>query len=380
MKKVLIPGIICSALFFISCHSSESGKEHHVRKFDSFAIIGKITGQDSGTVYIQHRQSSNEKTDSALLDHGYFTFKGRADSVEYCLLGIAENGEPRYHKGFFLQNGKISMLIKKDSLADALISGTPVQDEFNNYESTVKGKTGARSAELDKKYTVARLKKDKKTMDSLEKEYDALDSEQKKLVIDYVKAHPASYISAFELYRNFSYNPDANQLEGLYNGLDATIQSAWFGKKVNDILKKAKLTAVGETAPDFTSTDAQGKPIRLSSFKGRYVLVDFWASWCGPCRRENPAVVKAYEQFHPKGFDILGVSLDDSKADWLEAIQKDGLHWAQVSDLKGWKNDVASEYGIQGIPMNFLLDKDGKIIAKGLRGEDLAKKLQEVLH
>ena len=110
------------------------------------------------------------------------------------------------------------------------------------------------------------------------------------------------------------------------------------------------------------------------------MLVDFWASWCGPCRQENPAVVKDYHQYHDKGFDILGVSLDETKADWLEAIKKDGLNWAQVSDLKGWKNDVAVEYGIQGIPMNYLLDKEGRIVAKGLRGEDLTKKLQELLH
>jgi peroxiredoxin len=149
---------------------------------------------------------------------------------------------------------------------------------------------------------------------------------------------------------------------------------------VNNTLKKARLTAIGQPAPDFTSTATDGKEVSLSSFRGRYVLVDFWASWCGPCRRENPAVVKAYHQFHPKGFDILGVSLDNSKTSWEEAIKKDGLNWAQVSDLRGWKNDVASRYGIQGIPMNFLLDKEGRIIAKGLRGEDLTKKLAEVIH
>jgi peroxiredoxin len=379
MKRRFICGIICSAIFFAACHSSESAREPHVQKFDSFAIIGKITGQDSGTVYIQHRESASEKTDSAQLDHGYFTFKGVADGAEYCLLGIAENGEPRYRKGFFLENGKISMLIKKDSLADALISGTPVQDEFNNYESMVKGKIGARSADLDKKYKDAALKKDKSAMDSLDKEYDVLDNEQKKIATDYAKAHPGSHISAFEIYRNFSYNPDADQLGNLYGMLDTAVQSGYFGKKINDLVKKAKLTAIGQAAPDFTATDTEGKPVSLSSFKGRYLLVDFWASWCGPCRRENPSVVQAYRQYHNKGFDILGVSLDNTRADWLEAIKKDGLDWTQVSDLKGWQNDVASEYGIRGIPMNFLLDKEGRIVAKGLRGEELTKKLQEVL-
>ncbi len=118
----------------------------------------------------------------------------------------------------------------------------------------------------------------------------------------------------------------------------------------------------------------------LSAFKGQYVLIDFWASWCGPCRLENPNVLKTYRKFHSKGFTVLGVSLDDHKDKWLAAIRQDGLPWTQVSDLKGWKNEVAVQYGIEGIPMNFLLDKEGKIVAKGLRGQDLEKQLEESLH
>ncbi len=373
MKKIFIPGIIFAALFFAGCHSSESGKEKHVQKFDSFAIIGKITGQDTGMVYIMHLQLKTK--DSAKLDHGYFTFKGKADTIEYCRLVIGDQS-----KGFFLENGELSMLVKKDSLQDALISGTPAQDEYNHYQDSLVKIIDSPIAELNRNYDAAKAKKDKKVMDSLDKLYDALDNMQKKIAADYVKSHPASYIAAYEINHNFYYNPDPNQLDSLYKTLDTSVQSSFFGRAINDMITKARLTAIGNPAPAFTSSDANGKPISLSSFKNKYVLVDFWASWCGPCRQENPAVVKAYQRFHDKGFDILGVSLDTKKEKWEEAIKKDGLNWPQVSDLKGWKNDVAAAYAVEAIPMNFLLDKDRKIIAKGLRGEDLTKKLQEVLH
>jgi thiol-disulfide isomerase/thioredoxin len=178
----------------------------------------------------------------------------------------------------------------------------------------------------------------------------------------------------------FSYNPDATELQDLYSGFTPGIQSSHLGTELKKILDAALLTGVGRAAPIFTQTDTKGKPVSLLSLKGQYVLVDFWASWCGPCRAENPNVLKSYRAYHSKGFTVLGVSLDGEKHAWLEAIKKDGLPWMQVSDLKGWKNSAAVMYGIEGIPMNYLLDKDGIIVAKGLRGDDLEKKLAEFLH
>ena len=140
----------------------------------------------------------------------------------------------------------------------------------------------------------------------------------------------------------------------------------------------AKKTGIGAIAMDFTQKNTAGKPVKLSDYRGKYVLLDFWASWCGPCRAENPNVLDNYEKYHSKGLEILGVSLDEKKDAWLKAIKDDGLEWAHVSDLKGWKNDVAKEYNIRAVPSNFLIDKEGKIVAVDLRGEELTQKLQEI--
>ncbi|NSL86962.1 TlpA family protein disulfide reductase [Chitinophaga sp. Mgbs1] len=140
----------------------------------------------------------------------------------------------------------------------------------------------------------------------------------------------------------------------------------------------ARKTGIGATAMNFTQQNVKGDPVKLTDYRGKYVLLDFWASWCGPCRAENPNVLENYEKYHSKGLEILGVSLDDKKDAWVKAIKDDGLTWEHVSDLKGWRNVVAKEYNIRAVPSNFLLDKDGKIIAKDLRGEELSRKLEEI--
>jgi peroxiredoxin len=373
MKRNLF-GILSICLFsLVACHGNDSSKTKTETTDSSYAIIGKVTGLDTGIVILNHRQI--EKSDTAMLDHGYFTFKGKADTAEMCTITLVNQA-----KRFFLENGKISILIKKDSLPFALISGTKVQDEYNYFHNQVSKAVTDRISQVDKAYDSANNKKNQRAMDSLDKMYNALDLEQKQLVMDFTKSHPASVVAAYEIYANFSYNARAGQLDSLYQGLDTTVRATYFGRLIQNTVEKAKLTAIGNPAPDFTNNDANGKPVSLSSFKGKLVLLDFWASWCGPCRAENPNLVNTFNKYHDKGFQILSVSLDrpGAKEKWLKAIHDDGLQWNHVSDLQFWDNAVAKQYGIEAIPQNLLLDPTGKIIAKNLEGEELGKKLAAI--
>jgi peroxiredoxin len=176
---------------------------------------------------------------------------------------------------------------------------------------------------------------------------------------------------------------DPDKYSELYKSLDAGLSKKFPNDKnvimFHEVVERMLSTNVGQFAPEISLPSPEGKEIALSSLKGKLVLIDFWASWCGPCRKEMPNVIKIYSKFKNKGFEIYGVSLDQDKEKWMEAITKDGINWPQVSDLKYWDNVAARIYNVQGIPYTVLIDKDGKIIAKNLRGQELEKKIAEVL-
>ena len=200
----------------------------------------------------------------------------------------------------------------------------------------------------------------------------------RKVKLDFIQNHPDNGLSLVFLEDMAGSKPDVDVIAPLLHSLPA-IQDSYRGKRLANLLKGMGLVE-GAKAIDFTQADTQGKPVKLSDFRGKYVLIDFWASWCVPCRQENPNLVKAYAAYKSKNFEILAVSLDNKNENWLKAIEDDKLSWVHVSDLKGWDNTVAGAYAIRAVPNNYLIDPNGIIIARNLRGEALEAALAKYLN
>ncbi|MBW8684112.1 TlpA family protein disulfide reductase [Chitinophaga sp. B61] len=269
-------------------------------------------------------------------------------------------------------------LTTEDSISHAVVKGSVAHDDYMQLSQLLKDVNG-KLDDLEKQYRQAYMAEDEEGMRKLEPQFDELETQQKQILTGYLKNNSKSPIALFVLNKYADYDIDLAEIEPMFNRLAKNIRTTPSGKEFAAGLEKAKKTAIGQPAMDFALPDKDGKNVTLSAYKGKYVLVGFWASWCGPCRAENPNVLKAYSRFRHKGFDVVSISLDEKREKWLAAIQADNLAWTQVSDLKGWKNAVAEKYGIKAIPQNLLIDPNGNIIAKNLRGDALERKLEEVL-
>jgi peroxiredoxin len=356
-----------------------------------FEISGSVSNSNAllDKVFLSYAMDGAMRTDSTVVQDGKYTFKGSVKEPLLASLRVKYK-EPADAKSikafsvrrdafqFFLENAKIKVA-SKDSFSNAVVTGSRSDKDYRVLLIGLKPLNDQMS-QLSTAYMEARTKKDEETMKLLDAKADKLQDAMRMAYKTFLSANVGSPIGMYA-FRNFAgWDINPSEVEPVFLTLSESARNSQAGQEMAERINKAKRVAVGSVAPDFTQSDTLGKPVSLSSFRGKYVLIDFWASWCGPCRQENPNVVAAWQQYKDKGFDVLGVSLDQptGKERWIKAIHDDKLTWTQVSDLKYWKNDVAVSYGIQAIPQNYLLDPNGVIIGKNLRGEVLQTKLREL--
>jgi peroxiredoxin len=364
-----------------------------------FTIKSKIgTLNAPAKAFLVYRLGANDVTDSAAINNGVFTFTGIVMNpvnaslfIDYKGMGFAKFIAQNFPDGgpsktadllnFYIEKGTIN-ITSADSAATAEVTGSQTNDDNKKLKAQLKVVMDkAQGIMKEAQAATAEQKKSAAFQNALQVKYKGIQTEQKTVLKNFITQNPDSYLSLLALTSVGGPSPDASEVEPLYDVLSPELKATEQARQLKRSMDQLKLTAIGSMAPDFIQNDVNGVPVRLSSFKGKYVLIDFWASWCGPCRQENPNVVRNYNKYKGKNFTVLGVSLDkpDAKQAWLAAIKNDGLTWTQVSDLKYWNNLAASLYGVQSIPQNFLIDPQGKIVAKNLRGDDLDSKLEQLL-
>jgi thiol-disulfide isomerase/thioredoxin len=347
-----------------------------------YTISGKLPGLTvPAKAYFATLQGDAYKDkDSVAIKDGKFQFTGSVNEPDRVVISVRRNGAATPGTksdeiSFFLENSKIS-IAGTDSIKNATISGSISDKENKELGALMKPLTTAFQNLNREFYGKPKDEAYKKAVDSINR----VIAELKNTQVKFAESHRNSYMGLFvyHYYVLDSYFDPAKE-EPLFHQFPSELQSTDLGKRTLEKIEAAKRRQVGIKAADFTQNDLNGKPFTLSSLRGKYVLVDFWASWCAPCRAENPNLIKAYAQLKDKNFEVVGVSLDDHKGPWEYAVKKDSLPWIHVCDLKGWKNGVALMYGITSVPQNLLIDPQGVIIAKNLRGEDLTEKLSALI-
>ena len=337
-----------------------------------FKIKETVSGlPDSTWLYLDFTSPKQEK-DSCLVINGKFNINGIvAEDACQVILHAANNTDYVF---FWLENTEVDINLKAGEFRKATITGSAT----NNLAKELEVSTKSVNQSLDSLRRLIRVTADTSAKRILLSNLDIIDEQRQQKERDWVKSHPNSLIAAF-LVDLYATTWGRKNTETLYKSLSDQMKASRYGRQILEYISVNKDIKVGDRYADFEQADTSGKIIKLSQVEGKFVLLDFWASWCGPCRKENPNLVKTYARFKEKGFAILGVSVDDDKNQWLSAIKYDQLSWQNVSDIRGTKNKAVLLYGVNRFPTNFLIDSNGIVIAKDLRGKQLDDKLNELL-
>ncbi len=355
MKKYFL-ALSCLPLLSFAQNQNGTTTATSVAVADGFTITGTITGFPDNTSIDIINPSTGAPEASGKIVNGQFSVAGKMAAPDFRI--VAVNSQPPY-LSIFLDNSKVNITGTKETFVTSTIKGSASHNDFVAFSAVAKP--------YEEFFT----------------QPDAADeATQKKAAVEFeafIAAYPNSYITPLAIYRHNQLTADNDKLEMMYNKLPAATKGASIGAYLATLIKENKKNPIGKPLANFTQADTSGKNISLASFKGKYVLVDFWASWCGPCRQENPNIVATYQKYKNKNFTVLGVSLDKAKGPWMEAIKADGLAWTHVSDLQGWNNAVSQQFEIFSIPQSFLLDPNGNVVGKNLRGPALEAKLASLI-
>ncbi len=339
----------------------------------SFVLSGSIKGlPEKSTVFLTNMNNPSDTLANGRIKNGMIRLTGKIDEPNLYELNF-ENAKKKIP--LFIGNDDMKIEGAIDNLQGIKLSGSPTQDDFAEFQTLF----NPYFARINMLVQLANSSAGLQKSDSITRLITATVASTEEVVDQFIQKKINSYVSPFVLVVVSQLSTDILLQEKRFNSLSPALQGGYYGKMLREQIENGKIGAVGTEEIDFTQSDTTGKPVTLSSFKGKYVLVDFWASWCHPCRMENPNVVATFARFKNKNFTILGVSLDRAREPWIKAIADDNLTWAQVSDLKFWSNEVAVKYRVQSIPQNFLIDPNGKIVGKNLRGPELESKLCELL-
>lgn len=347
--KYLIYFLLLISPFVSPAQSKNQGKK--------YVISGTITGFPDGTPVSFLDDQSGQPIEQTKIKNGKFVIEGKAEEPSFKVL-VFNNQPPVV--SFFLENSQIKISGHKDSLPNLQIIGSKSNDEYVAYRKVMMPYAAlfAENAEYN----------------------SVMLNGFEEMVTSFVGSHQKSYVAPIAIIQLLQVSTNVALAKSLFEQLSPEIRSTDISNYIKHIIDQEMVLGIGTEIQQFAQANELDSVIDITAFRGKYVLIDFWASWCGPCRMENPNVVNAFKKFENKNFTVVGISLDNNKKNWLDAIKMDGLTWTQLSDLKGWQNEVAAKFKITSIPQNILINPQGIIIAKNLRGEELMEKLAKFLN